>query len=510
VRAVLSVYDKSGLESFARGLADLGYELVSTGGTHAYLGARGLTVREVSDVTGFPEILDGRVKTLHPAIHAGLLARRELAEHRASLDEHDIRPIDILAVNLYPFEATVSKEGCTLQDALDQIDIGGPAMLRAAAKNFPNVVVVTNPARYAEILAAIQSDSVTDSLRRSLATEAFQHVSTYDALVAEYLRGPSERFPDELTIPGRQAFPLRYGENPHQRASAYRRPTPLGEHMGILDAIQLQGKELSYNNILDSDAAVRALKGISGASCAIVKHAVPCGMATRNTIAEAFAAALASDPVSAFGGIVALNQPVDGETARQIAEIFFEVVIAPQFSDEARTMLGSKKRLRLLELPVKGWIARPDVDVRSISGGLLLQERDTGIDSAETWSVATTSAPSGELQADLAFAWHACRFVKSNAIVLVRDRALVGVGPGQPNRVDSVKLAIDRAGDRANGSVLASDAFFPFADGVEAAIRAGVAAIIQPGGSIRDDEVVAACNNAGVPMVFTSVRHFYH
>jgi phosphoribosylaminoimidazolecarboxamide formyltransferase / IMP cyclohydrolase len=404
----------------------------------------------------------------------------------------------------------VSKAGCTLQDALEQIDIGGPAMLRAAAKNFPNVVVVSDPARYAEILTALQSDSITDTLRRELAADAFQHVSTYDALVAEYLRGPSERFPAELTIPGRQAFALRYGENPHQRASAYRRPTPLGEAVGILDAAQLQGKELSYNNILDSDAAVRVLQGISGPTCAIVKHAVPCGMATRKTVADAFAAALASDPISAFGGIVALNQPVDAETASQVAEIFFEVVIAPQFSDQARTILGSKKRLRLLELPAKGWIARPDVDVRSISGGLLLQERDTGIDSAETWSVATTNAPSSELQADLAFAWHACRFVKSNAIVLVRDRALVGVGPGQPNRVDSVNLAITRAGDRAHGSVLASDAFFPFADGVEAAIRAGVAAIIQPGGSIRDDEVVAACNNASVPMIFTGVRHFYH
>jgi phosphoribosylaminoimidazolecarboxamide formyltransferase/IMP cyclohydrolase len=510
VRAVLSVYDKSGLDDFARGLANLGYEIVSTGGTQAYLEEHHVSVRSISDVTGFPEILDGRVKTLHPAIHAGLLARRELAEHRQALDQHQIQPIDVLAVNLYPFEATVARPGSTLSAALEQIDIGGPAMIRAGAKNFANVVVVTSPDRYDEVLAALRSGGASDQLRRSLAAEAFQHVSTYDALVAEYLRSQTAEFPDEITIPGRRVFSLRYGENPHQSAVAYVRPSTTCGSTGILSATQLQGKELSYNNILDSDAALRVIKGLPEPACAIIKHANPCGFATRSSIAEAFSTALASDPVSAFGGIVALNRSVNGEAARKMSDVFFEVIIAPEFTAEARSVLGTKKRLRLLELLAPGWDVQPETEIRTVTGGLLLQERDSAMDDPQTWSVATATSPSKEQLDDLAFAWHTCRFVKSNGIVLVRDQALVGVGPGQPNRVDSVRIAIERAGARAAGSVLASDAFFPFADGAQAAIDAGIAAIVQPGGSIRDAEVVAACNDAGIPMLFTGVRHFYH
>jgi phosphoribosylaminoimidazolecarboxamide formyltransferase/IMP cyclohydrolase len=510
VRAVLSVYDKSGLEQFAKHLAELGFELVSTGGTHAYLAQHGLDVTGVSDVTGYPEILDGRVKTLHPAIHGGLLARRDLAEHRSSLEAHNIAPIDLLAVNLYPFEATINQPGCTLQDALDQIDIGGPAMIRAAAKNFPDVIVVANPARYAEVLAALRGDGVSDGMRRSLAAEAFQHVSTYDALVAEYLRGPDAVYSRELTIPGRLAAPLRYGENPHQSAAAYVRHSTTGSPTGVLTADQLQGKALSYNNLLDTDAALRAIQGVEELACVIIKHSIPCGMAVRQTAIEAFQAALASDPLSAFGGIVAINRPIDAAAAQALSGIFLEVVIAPEFSPEARRILGAKKNLRLLALPRAGWTVGADLSVRSIQGGLLIQEVDNQRDDPGQWRVATEAPLPDAVRADLAFAWHVSRFAKSNAIVLAADQALVGVGPGQPNRVDSVRIAIERAGDRARGAVLASDAFFPFADGVEEAIRAGIAAVIQPGGSVRDAEVITACNEAGIPMIFTGTRHFLH
>jgi phosphoribosylaminoimidazolecarboxamide formyltransferase/IMP cyclohydrolase len=510
VRAVLSVYDKTGIEAFARGLSDLGFELVSTGGTLAYLAQHGLDVISVSDVTGFPEILDGRVKTLHPAIHGGLLARRELAEHRSSLEAHNIAAIDLLAVNLYPFEATINQPGCTLQEALEQIDIGGPAMIRAAAKNFPHVVVVTNPARYLDVLTALRGGGIPDGVRRSLAAEAFQHVSTYDALVAEYLHGPGAEFPRELTIPGRLAAPLRYGENPHQSAAAYARPTTSGSPTGVLTADQLQGKELSYNNLLDADAALRAIQGVGEPACVIVKHTIPCGLAVRRTAVDAFQAALASDPVSAFGGIVAVNRPIDAAAAQALSRIFLEVVIAPEFSPEARQTLAAKKSLRLLALPPSGWNSSSDLSVRSIQGGLLVQESDTQRDDPGQWRVATEAPLADAVRADLAFAWHVSRFVKSNAIVLAADQALVGVGPGQPNRVDSVRIAIERAGDRARGAVLASDAFFPFADGVEEAIRAGIAAVIQPGGSVRDAEVITACNEAGIPMIFTGTRHFLH
>ena len=461
-------------------------------------------------MTGFRLILVGRVKTLHPSIHGGLLARRDLEEHRSSLEAHDIRPIDLLAVNLYPFEATVSQPECALQDALEQIDIGGPAMVRAAAKNFPHVIVITNPTRYADVLAALRSGGVPEHMRRSLAAEAFQHVSTYDALVAEYLRGSDGEFPRELTIPGRLAAPLRYGENPHQSAAAYVSPSTTGATPGVLAAAQLQGKDLSYNNLLDADAALRAIQGLEDPACVIVKHTIPCGVAIRRTAADAFQAALASDPVSAFGGIVAINRTIDEPAAQALAGIFLEVIVAPAFSPEALQILGAKKNLRLLTLPQAGWKTSAGLSVRSIQGGLLVQESDSRHDDPGQWRVVTEAPLPDAVRADLAFAWHVSRFVKSNAIVLTKDQALVGVGPGQPNRVDSVRIAIERAGERAGGAVLASDAFFPFADGVEEAIRAGIAAVIQPGGSVRDSDVIAACNHAGVPMIFTGTRHFLH
>ena len=383
-------------------------------------------------------------------------------------------------------------------------------MVRAAAKNFPHVVVVTNPARYPEVLSAIRGGGVPDELRRALAAEAFQHVSTYDALVAEYLRGPGAGFPGELTIPGRLAALLRYGENPHQAAAAYIRPSASSAPTGILSAEQLQGKGLSYNNLLDADAAIRPIQGLTEPACIIIKHTIPCGFAIRETAIAAFQAALASDPVSAFGGIVAINRSIDEPTAKALAAIFLEVIIAPDFSQEARQVLEAKKNLRLLVLPPAAWRTHADFSVRSIQGGLLVQDADTQPDAPGQWRVVTEAPLSDSIRGDLAFAWHACRFVKSNAIVLAKDQSLVGVGPGQPNRVDSVRIAIKRAGVRAQGAVLASDAFFPFADGVEEAIRAGIVAVIQPGGSLRDAEVIAACNEAGVPMIFTGTRHFLH
>jgi phosphoribosylaminoimidazolecarboxamide formyltransferase/IMP cyclohydrolase len=347
-------------------------------------------------------------------------------------------------------------------------------------------------------------------MRRSLAADAFHHVSLYDALVAEYLCGPDTTYPRELTIPGRLASPLRYGENPHQAAAAYFRPGANGNRIGVLASTQLQGKELSYNNLLDADAALCVTQGLSGTACAIVKHTIPCGLAIRDTPADAFDAALASDPVSAFGGIVAVNRAIDATAASAIAQIFLEVVIAPSFDDEARRILSARKNLRILELPAGAWEPGAERSLRSIVGGFLIQERDTGSDDPAYWSVVTNAPLPDELRGDIALAWHASRYVKSNAVVLARDRAIVGVGPGQPNRVDSVRIAIQRAGERSRGSVLASDAFFPFADGVEAAISTGISAVIQPGGLVRDAEVVAACNNAGIPMIFTGTRHFLH
>jgi phosphoribosylaminoimidazolecarboxamide formyltransferase / IMP cyclohydrolase len=514
-RALLSVYDKTGIAGLGQGLVDLGYQLVSTGGTLAALEAAGVTVTAVSDVTEFPEILDGRVKSLHPRIHGGLLARRDDPAHMSALAAHQISPIDVVAANLYPFAETVARQNVALADALEQIDIGGPAMIRAAAKNFPDVVVLTDPADYTPVLAELRDGTLSETRRRTLAAKAFAHTAAYDAVVAEYLREPQE-WPQEVAFVGRLARTLRYGENPQQRAAAYRRMRAGEPEQGVLEAGQLAGKELSFNNLLDADAAWNAVQGFAQPAVAIVKHTIPCGLSERSDLASAFDEALRGDPVSAFGGIVALNCPVDGETARRMAEIFFEVVIAPGFDDETLEILGKRKSLRLLGMPLQmplastGTCAAFSWDVRPIAGGLLVQTIDCDPADPTSWRVVTAREPNAQEIDDLAFAWHAVRHVKSNAIVLARDRALTGVGSGQPNRLESVRIAVDKAGERASGSVLASDAFFPFPDGLETAIAAGVTAAIQPGGSVRDEAVIAAADRAGVAMVFTGTRHFRH
>ena len=512
MRALLSVYDKTGAVVLARALGDLGCEIISTGGTLRHLREAGIPATAVADVTGFPEILDGRVKTLHPAIHAGLLARRDEADHVAALAAHGIAPIDLLAVNLYPFAATVAAPGVSLAAAIEQIDVGGPAMIRAAAKNFASVLVLTDPADYAPVAADLAAGGVDEARRRALAAKAFAHVAAYDAVVAAYLRGEDAQadFPAEWSVAGTRVQELRYGENPGQRAAAYRRSRAGQPVRGVLDAEQLAGKELSFNNLLDADAAWAALAGFPGPAVAIVKHTIPCGLATRETLADAFTAALAGDPVSAFGGIVALNRPLDGETARRLAETFFEVVIAPGFSPDAREALAGKRQLRLLAMPASDTAPPAPWDIRPIAGGLLVQDADEMPDDPAAWRIVSRREPTGTEWEDLRHAWAAVRHVKSNAIVLARERAVVGVGSGQPNRLESVRLAVAKASDRAPGAALASDAFFPFADGLEAAIAAGVTTAIQPGGSVRDDEVIAAADAASLAMVFTGVRHFRH
>lgn len=510
-RALLSVFDKEGIVALGQGLLALGFELVSTGGTLTALADAGLPVTAVSDVTGFPEILDGRVKTLHPRIHGGLLARRDLAEHREALATHEIAPIDVVAVNLYPFAATVAKPGVTLADALENIDIGGPAMIRAAAKNFLDVAVLTDPYDYADVLTELGSGGPDLPRRQALAAKAYAHTAAYDAVVAEYLREEAI-WPQEVSFAGRLSRAVRYGENPQQRGAAYHRLRAGVPASGVLDAEQLGGKELSFNNLLDADAAWAAVQGFTQPAVSIVKHTIPCGLAERGTLAEAFDEALRGDPVSAFGGIVALSRAVDEEMARKLAEIFFEVIIAPAFSQDAVERLARKKALRLLQMP-EGAVNREasvDWDVRPIAGGWLVQTPDTAVDDPATWQVVTDRQPSEREMADLVFAWHAARHVKSNAIVLVRDRAVIGVGSGQPNRLESVRIAVAKGAERVPGSVLASDAFFPFPDGVDTALAAGVTAVVQPGGSVRDDSVIEAVNRAGATMLFTGERHFRH
>lgn len=509
-RALLSVYDKTGIVELGRELAALGFEIVSTGGTLAGLQAAGVAVTAVSDVTAFPEILDGRVKTLHPRIHGGILARRAEPTHSAALVQHDIVPIEVVAANLYPFATTIARAGVSLAEALEQIDIGGPAMIRAAAKNFPDVVVLTDPDDYAQATTELGNDGPSIARRQALAAKAFAHTAAYDAVAADYLRD-SGSWPEEITFAGRLDRSLRYGENPQQSAAAYRRLKGGAPLPGVLAAEQLAGKELSFNNLLDADAAWGAVEGFARPAVAIVKHTIPCGLAERKELATAFGEALGGDPVSAFGGIVALNRDVDAETAMRMAEVFFEVIIAPGFSQEARETLGRKKALRLLQMPaLDGEPSDAEWDVRPIAGGFLVQTVDREVDDPDQWRIVSERSPDAREMADLIFAWHAVRHVKSNAIVLVRDRAVIGVGSGQPNRLESVRIAVAKAGDRAARAVLASDAFFPFADGLELAMAAGVNAAVQPGGSVRDDEVIAAANRAGIAMLFTGTRHFRH
>jgi len=509
VRALISVYDKSGVVEFAKTLAGSGYELISTGGTHQTLSQDGgREVKQVSVVTGSPEILGGRVKTLHPVIHAGLLARRDSPEHQAELAKHKITPIDLVAVNLYPFVATISKPGVTLDDALENIDIGGPTMLRAAAKNFPSVVVVVDPADYGWVADRLKGPGLTMEERKGLAAKAFHHVSVYDAAVTGYLSSDTgqDELPVDVALSLTKVTGLRYGENPHQQGALYVSPS-LGSQ-GIAGAKQLHGRELSYNNLMDADAAWRTVSDFGQQTVAVVKHANACGLASHDDQVQAYERAFQGDSVSAFGGIVAYNRKVTAASAQAMGPVFYEVVVAPGYEPDALETLKKKRNLRILE--VQAGESQPPYDMRPITGGLLLQTPDVIDEDPAAWKTVTEKSPSeGELK-DLAFAWKAAKHIKSNAIVLVKDMALVGMGAGQPNRVVSVHLSQRTAGDRATGSVLASDAFFPFPDNIELAADAGVTAIVQPGGSIRDDEVIQAADKAGLAMVFTGIRHFRH
>ena len=509
MRALISVYDKTGVVEFAKILAGSGYDLISTGGTHQTLSQDGgLDVEQVSVVTGSPEILGGRVKTLHPAIHGGLLARRDSPEHQAELAEHRITPIDLVAVNLYPFVETISKPGVTLDDALENIDIGGPTMLRAAAKNFPSVAVVVDPADYEWVANRLKGPGLTLEERKGLAAKAFHHVSVYDAAVTGYLNSDAgqDELPDDVALSLTKVTGLRYGENPHQQGALYVSPS-LGSQ-GIAGAEQLHGRELSYNNLMDADAAWRTVSDFSQQTVAVVKHANACGLASHEDQAQAYKRAFQGDSVSAFGGIVAFNRKVTAASAEAMGPVFYEVVVAPGYEPEALETLKKKRNLRILE--VQAGDTQSPYDLRPITGGILLQTPDVIDEEPAAWKTVTDKPPSEEELKDLAFAWKAAKHIKSNAIVLVKDMALVGMGAGQPNRVVSVHLSQRTAGDKATGSVLASDAFFPFPDNIELAADAGVTAIVQPGGSIRDDEVIQAANAAGLAMVFTGVRHFRH
>lgn len=510
MRALLSVSNKDGIVDFGKSLAALGWELISTGGTYKALTDAGLDVLQVSDVTNSPEMLDGRVKTLHPKIHGGILARRDLASHRQEMEEHGITGIDLVAVNLYPFEATVQQDGLTDQDVVEQIDIGGPAMLRAAAKNFAHVIIVTDPTDYDSVIKALNDGEVSQDARRELAARAFGHVSTYDALVAEWMRGDANTFPEENAVAMRLAKTPKYGENSHQDARAYARLRAGKPVEGLLQAEVLKGDDLSFNNYLDADAAWNAAQLYDGPTVAIIKHTVPCGLATRDSLVDAYLAAYEGDTVSAFGGIVALNQKVDLATADEMRKLKLDIILAPDYEEDALEILQKKKGTRLLRIANRSDVRVPELDIRTISGGLLVQQPDIEIEDASNWQVVTEKAPTEAELRDLDYAWRVIPQIKSNAIVFVRNQSIVGLGAGQPNRLESVAIAARKAGEKAKGAVMASDAFFPFADGIQEAIDAGVTAVVQPGGSLRDDEVIAAANEAGIAMMFTGRRHFRH
>jgi phosphoribosylaminoimidazolecarboxamide formyltransferase/IMP cyclohydrolase len=521
-RALLSVSDKSGLIEFARALAGHGIELVSTGGTAKAVAAAGLKVTDVSELTGFPEMMDGRVKTLHPKVHGGLLAIRDNAEHAQSMKDHGIAPIDLLVVNLYPFEATVDK-GAGFEECIENIDIGGPAMIRAAAKNHDDVAVVIEPQDYQAVLdeLAANQGATTLTLRRRLAAKAYARTAAYDAAISNWFAVQLKTdAPDFRALGGRLIQPLRYGENPHQTAAFYRTPD---RRPGVTTARQLQGKELSYNNINDTDAAYECIAEFDArrtAACVIVKHANPCGVAEGSDLISAYRRALACDPISASGGIIALNRTLDAETARVIIEMFTEVIIAPDATDEATAIVAQKKNLRLL---LAGGLPDPrsaGLTAKTVAGGLLVQSRDNAVVDDMTLKVVTARAPTDAELRDLKFAFRVAKHVKSNTIVYAKDRATVGIGAGQMSRVDSARIAARKAQDAANalklaepltkGSVVASDAFFPFTDGLLVAIEAGATAVIQPGGSIRDGEIIEAADEHGIAMVLTGVRHFRH
>ena len=511
MKAILSAHNKEGLLEFARNLSEAGFELVSTGGTGAVLAEGALPVTQVSDLTGSPEILDGRVKTLHPKVHGGILARRDLPDHADQLAKHGIDTIDVVAVNLYPFVETVTSPGVTLEDALENIDIGGPTMIRAAAKNFPSVIVVVDPADYGWVGERLSKGggavtSLTLEERQALARKAFQHVALYDTAVTQYLGAGDGALSEEVTLGLARLSGLRYGENPHQPAALYGDPLSAG---GIVRAQQLHGIDMSFVNILDADAAWRVVSGFAQPAAAVVKHTSPCGLAVHDDQPTAYRRAFEGDSVSAYGGIVGFNRTLTAATASAMRGVLFDIIVAPDFETEALETLKKRKRTRVLKVePAQG--PTEGLDVRKVSGGALLQAADDiGVDP-DSWEVKSERKPAADELRDLAFAWTAVKHIKSNAIVLAKDNTLVGMGAGQPNRVTSVHLALRIAGDKAPGSVLASDAFFPFGDSIEMAAEGGITAIAEPGGSLRDDEVIEAANRLNVALVFTGVRHFKH
>jgi phosphoribosylaminoimidazolecarboxamide formyltransferase/IMP cyclohydrolase len=521
-RALLSVSDKQGLIPFAQGLVQLGFELLSTGGTRKSLETAGIPVKDVAEYTGFPEMMDGRVKTLHPRVHGGLLGRPDLADDAASMKEHGITPFELVVVNLYPFVETISKPNVTAEEAIEQIDIGGPSMLRSAAKNHKYVGVVTSPVQYDQVLAELKQGFLSLVFRRQLAAAAFEMTARYDRAIADYMAALTQagapaadpEFPSALTLQYERRSSLRYGENPHQRAAFYVEARPPASTLAA--ARTLHGKELSYNNLLDLDAAMQIVREFRQPAVCVIKHNNPCGCAVSEHLAEAYLKADGGDPVSAFGSILGFNRPVDVETADQLSAPgrFIEAIIAPSFEPAAFELLTTvpkwKNNVRLLECPAM-LDARPiSQEYRRVTGGLLVQDRDESSEDSSTWKVVTTRSPTAEEFADLEFAWLVCKHVKSNAILFARSGQVVGVGAGQMSRLDSAYIAAYKAGERARGAVCASDAFFPFRDGIDQIHEAGITAVIQPGGSKKDDEVIAACNEYGIAMLFAGRRHFRH
>lgn len=528
--AIIAVYDKTGVSEFAMQLAELGFDIYSTGGTQKKIAESGLPVHSISSLTGFPEMLDGRVKTLHPMVHAGILARRDNDEHMAELKRSEIQPVDLVCVNLYPFQETVAKPDVTEDDALENIDIGGPTMLRAAAKNYPSVLVVSDPNDYDDVVDKLRDERTDIDFRRRLAQKAFQHVASYDTAIAGYLTS-DVGFPDELTVGLEKLQDLRYGENPHQSGALYRE-TRAGAPAGVIDAERLHGLDLSYLNVFDADAAWKAVSEFDRPSVVIVKHATPCGIASADDIATAYQRAFDSDPISPFGGIIAANQPVSWAMTEAMKGIRFDVIVAPGYEDRALDRLKKRRDLRILRIPESsssrrdrpsglsagrgggesGSMAASPLEYRSVTGGALVQQTDAKRADELELKVVTKRAPTAHELRDLRFAWTCVKHVKSNAIVLAKDEATVGIGAGQQNRLKPVELALELAAEKAKGAVVASDAFFPFAkdDAVEIACKAGITAIIEPGGGVRDEEAIEVCDEYGVAMVFTATRAFRH
>ncbi|MFC1950320.1 bifunctional phosphoribosylaminoimidazolecarboxamide formyltransferase/IMP cyclohydrolase [Chloroflexota bacterium] len=514
MRCIISVSDKTGVTDFAKELSQLGFEIFSTGGTKKALVEANVSVKSVSGLTGFPEILDGRVKTLHPIVYGGILARRDLPKHMAQLTENNIEAIDLVAVNLYPFVQTVAKKGVTFEEAIENIDIGGPSMIRASAKNFSDVIVLVDPADYQPVLEKLKAGGMELAERKRLAQKAFQHVAMYDTAISQYLRQDMEAFPEYMTVALKKRYGLRYGENPHQQAAFYsEQVVGAKQDTGITWAKQLWGKELSFNNILDADAAWNVIVDFSAPTVDVIKHTNSCGLASHNDITEAYRRALSGDPVAAFGGIVASNRAIDLATAEEIVKTFYEIVIAPEYETKALEVLKRKKNLRILvaELP-PAYGATPIgyLDFRRVRGGFLVQNSDSLAEANVSLKTVTKREPTKAEIEDLLFAWRAVKHVKSNAIILVKDKTLLGMGAGQPSRIISAQIAKEKAGNKAKGSVLASDAMFPFPDVVEVAAKYEVTAIIQPGGSLKDNDSIKAADKYNIAMVFTGTRHFKH